>query len=181
LTLCSQVPVGTAFPTPPSSHNSRKAQLEPKKARFAKNPSRQRRWDRLEPVPAPLTLHYTHCTVRHSQSRKPSREHIARRSRTARRLRKARFTSAPFRASRGRCIFARQRHPSSFTCASACFALSGNSIPAAPALRMPASCGGRYKCEVGIDTYLTLILRSRSFSRYVEGAYGGDARHRRPR
>ena len=28
------------------------------------------------------------------------------------------------------------------TCASACFALSGNSIPTAPALRMPA-CGGR--------------------------------------
>jgi hypothetical protein len=27
-------------------------------------------------------------------------------------------------------------------CASACFALSGNSIPAAPALRRPA-CGGR--------------------------------------
>ena len=50
----------TAFPTPPSSDNSRKAQSEPKKDRLQKNPSRHRRWNRLEPVPAPLTLHYTH-------------------------------------------------------------------------------------------------------------------------
>jgi len=56
----SYLRLGTAFPTPPSSHNSRKAQSEPKKARLQKPFREQRRWGWLEPVPAPLTLHYTH-------------------------------------------------------------------------------------------------------------------------
>ena len=100
----------------------------------------------IEPVPAPLINTPLHTlNERYGiRNRKRSREHLAQKSWSARRLSKAGFTSDSKRLRRddsekvNLCAAAAPI----ITCASACFALSGSSTPAAPALRMPA-CGER--------------------------------------